>query len=361
MFSILFMIAGIGLLAWHHAVWHGREPAVGAARARSARGPDDHAVDARDREVLLARRRALPRPDPARRDDRALPGRGTECVRLPARRRSALQPDAQLAHAARGALDRDRLARHGPVHRTGDLGARAAVPAPGRQLPVDLPDRDRRRRVRGPMVRGHAEARAREQLLVRPPGLGIRRHRPLLADLPVHRTHPVARARRTRAVAGAQAPRRHLVDRRAPVPVDGRDRASLRRRAHVARAHAPLARRVLALVGRAPVGRGLLRGVRDRGHQLHLRQAGPRARPHGDHQRAVRHDRLHGGRRARHVPSPVLRRHDRRGRRARRELLGARGGSARPHRARGVRHLAAQPGDAVDGSATAGRSSSSSR
>ncbi|KGO99758.1 nitric-oxide reductase large subunit [Novilysobacter defluvii] len=28
MFSILFMIAGIGLLGWHYAVWHGREPKV---------------------------------------------------------------------------------------------------------------------------------------------------------------------------------------------------------------------------------------------------------------------------------------------------------------------------------------------
>ena len=28
MFSVLFMIAGIGLLAWHHAVWHGREAPV---------------------------------------------------------------------------------------------------------------------------------------------------------------------------------------------------------------------------------------------------------------------------------------------------------------------------------------------
>jgi nitric oxide reductase subunit B len=27
-FSVLFMIAGIGLLAWHHASWHGREPAL---------------------------------------------------------------------------------------------------------------------------------------------------------------------------------------------------------------------------------------------------------------------------------------------------------------------------------------------
>ena len=28
MFSVLFMVAGIGLLAWHHAVWHGREAPV---------------------------------------------------------------------------------------------------------------------------------------------------------------------------------------------------------------------------------------------------------------------------------------------------------------------------------------------
>ena len=28
MFSILFMIAGIGLLAWHYAVWHGKEPKI---------------------------------------------------------------------------------------------------------------------------------------------------------------------------------------------------------------------------------------------------------------------------------------------------------------------------------------------
>jgi nitric oxide reductase subunit B len=26
MFSVLFMIAGIGLLAWHYAAWHGKEP-----------------------------------------------------------------------------------------------------------------------------------------------------------------------------------------------------------------------------------------------------------------------------------------------------------------------------------------------
>ena len=41
-----------------------------------------------------------------------------------------------------------------------------------------------------------------QELLVRPPGLGVRRPRPLLADLPVRRPRRVADARRPRAVAG---------------------------------------------------------------------------------------------------------------------------------------------------------------
>ena len=41
------------------------------------------------------------------------------------------------------------------------------------------------------------------QFLVRPPGLGVRRPRPLLADVPVHRPAALARAGGPRAVAGA--------------------------------------------------------------------------------------------------------------------------------------------------------------
>ena len=37
--------------------------------------------------------------------------------------------DAHLAHAAGRAVDRHRLAGHRPLHRAGDLGARAEVPA----------------------------------------------------------------------------------------------------------------------------------------------------------------------------------------------------------------------------------------
>src|SRR5690606_19470801 len=64
--------------------------------------------------------------------------------------------------------------------------------------------------------------------------------------------------------------------------------------------------------------------------------------------RAVRDDRVHGGWRAGYVASPVLHRHADRGHRARRELLGARGRAARLHRLRGVSHLQAGTGDAVD-------------
>ena len=77
----------------------------------------------------------------------------------------------------------------------------------GRQLPVRLPAADRGRLVRRPVVRGDAEARPRPQLLVRPPGLGIRRHGPLLAVVPVRRPAAVADAGRPRAVAGAARPR----------------------------------------------------------------------------------------------------------------------------------------------------------
>src|SRR3546814_5948727 len=75
-----------------------------------------------------------------------------------------------------------------------------------RQLPVRLPDRDRGRCVRRPVVRGDAEAGSRAQLLVRTPRLGIHRHRTLLADLPVHRPVAVAVADGTGPLAGT-APR----------------------------------------------------------------------------------------------------------------------------------------------------------
>ena len=62
----------------------------------------------------------------------------------------------------------------------------------------------------------------------------------------------------------------------------------------------------------------------------------PGARAHRDRHRAVRDDRVHVRRRARHVASPVLHRHADGGDRARRQLLRARSGAAGVHRLRGL-------------------------
>jgi nitric oxide reductase subunit B len=85
-------------------------------------------------------------------------------------------------------------------------------------------------RTRWPMAGRDAEDGTRGELLVRPPGLRIHGHRPVLADLPVRRPDGLAGARRPRAVAGAQGTRRQSLDHDAAVPVDDRDRPVLRRR-----------------------------------------------------------------------------------------------------------------------------------
>ncbi len=107
--------------------------------------------------------------------------------------------------------------------------------------------------------------------------------------------------------------------------------------------------RVLALVGGAPVGGGLLRSVRHRGDQLPVRQARPAAGHQRHGQRAVRHHRVHGRRRAGHPAPPVLHRHHHRRARAGRQLLGAGGGAAGADRPGGLRHLEEAALRAVDG------------
>ena len=83
-----------------------------------------------------------------------------------------------------------------------------------------------------------------------------------------------------------------------------------------------------------------------------------------DRRRAVRDHRLPGRRRARHTAPPVFHGHADRGDRARRELLARsrwcrwRSSASRRYQ---IWDLQARAGDAVDGSATAGRSCSSSR
>ena len=168
--------------------------AAGRARQRSAARASADALDEGHGQVLLGGDRADRRADHPRRHHRALRGRRPGVLRLPARRVPALCRHAQLAPAARGAVDRDRVARHRPVHRAGDLGPRAEVPAPRRQLPVHLPAGHRGGRTRRAVGGRHAEDGPRDELLVRPPGLGIRRHGPLLAGVPVRRPDAVARA-----------------------------------------------------------------------------------------------------------------------------------------------------------------------
>src|SRR5690606_25393121 len=126
-------------------------------------------------------------------------------------------------------------------------------------------------------------------------------------------------------------------------------RPVLRRRADVGPRHPHLGSGVLALVAGAPVGRRFLRSVRDRGDGADLLAPGPDPRLDRGGDRAVRHHRVHGRRRARHPAPPVLRRHADRGGRAGRQLLRAGSGAAGLHRLRGLPHLEAGQGHPVDG------------
>ena len=74
-------------------------------------------------------------------------------------------------------------------------------------------------------------------------------------------------------------------------------------------AHQPRHRRVLALVGRPPLGRGLLRGLRDDDHRPRLRPAGAGARPLRHDGDPVQHHPLPLRRRAGHAAPPLLHRH----------------------------------------------------
>ena len=144
------------------------------------------------------------------------------------------------------------------------------------------------------------------------------------------------RARGTRALAGTQDAGRQPLDHDAGLPLDGGNRALLRRRAHVGPQHPPLDGRILALVGRAPVGRRLLRGLRDRSHRIPVHEARAGTREDGYQRRAVRDGRVPDGRRARHVPPPVLDRDADRRAGDRLSVLRTRGRTARAGRFRGL-------------------------
>ena len=210
--SILGLLAGVGALTWYYVATHGKEPAPEIPDSDPLGGLKPTAsMKATAKyfwvvtalflvQVILGGITA----------HYAVEGQGF--YGIPARQLAALHGHAQLAPADRGAVDRDRLAGHRPLHRAGDLRPRTEVPATGRQFPVHLPAGDRGRRARRPVVRGDAEDGPRRQLLVRPPGLGVRRPGPLLAGVPVRRPDAVAAAGRPRAVACAQGARRQPLD-----------------------------------------------------------------------------------------------------------------------------------------------------
>src|SRR5262245_12228650 len=126
------------------------------------------------------------------------------------------------------------------------------------QLPLRLLASHRRRLDGGRMVRCATETRAGSKLLVWASRIRIRGPRSLLANLPVRRVVLVALPDGACLVAGVQESETEsssagIVPRRL-----GGDRHVLRRRSDVGTANPSRDGRILALVGRASVGGGIL-------------------------------------------------------------------------------------------------------
>ncbi len=90
--------------------------------------------------------------------------------------------------------------------------------------------------------------------------------RTLLANLALRRPRPLARADGPRSQARPHAQKRRPRSALALPHLLHRHPALLRRRPDVRPAQQPRHRRILALVGRSPLGRGILRGLRHCGH-----------------------------------------------------------------------------------------------
>ena len=239
-------------LAWPRA---GHTPLPDARRRRA------HARAARVRVVLLRDGCAVPDPGHGGRGLAALSRRAHRLLRHRPGRAPAVQPDAHLARAARHLLGRDLVRRGRHLPRADDREARAArsgqarIPAARRVSGRGVRDADR-------LVPGRSRpARRRGHQLVRAPGLRVPRPRPRLAD------PALGRALRLGVHALARAP--HAAPRRAPgqhavalLHGGAGDPGLLRGGADRPDGPALHRQRVLALLGRAPVGRGLPRAVR---------------------------------------------------------------------------------------------------
>ena len=147
------------LAAWS-GIMRASSTSGGATSSRSRASPTtdlfgrrhDHALDARDRQIFLRRHRLVLRPGPARHRHRPLCGRGPGPLRPADGRIFPLCGHPHLAHPARGAVDRHRLAGHRPLCRAAARRPRAEIPALRRQLPVRQPADHRRRLVRRRMA-----------------------------------------------------------------------------------------------------------------------------------------------------------------------------------------------------------------
>ena len=279
--SIIMLLAGIGAMVWYYVVAAAapgsrrvvppRDPLAGLALTPSQKATLKYfcVVSAL---ILVA--------DPARRRHRALRRRGPRLLRLPARGLAALQPSPAPGTSSSASSGSPRPGSR-PASSSAPLVS--GVEPKGQRLGVNV--------LFGALLLVVVGSLAGEwlaimsklsgdaALLLRPPGLRVRRPRPRLADRPLRRPRPVALPDGARDRAGAAPPRR-AAPAPAAVPASRprRHRPLLRRRPHLGPADAPLDRRVLALVGRPPLGRGLLRGLRHGRDRLLLHEAGARSR-----------------------------------------------------------------------------------
>ena len=173
-FVLLAGIGGAGLVLCPRvrrvAARHGADR--GLATTDVFGSATDHAFDARDGQIFFRRHGNVLRAGAARDRHCALRGRRPGPLRPADGRIFPLRGHPHLAHAARGAVDCDRMAGDRALCGSVAGRARAEVPAPRRELPVHQPARDRGRLVRRRMARHQSPSRVRHaQFLVRPPGL----------------------------------------------------------------------------------------------------------------------------------------------------------------------------------------------